>query len=462
MEKSLDRKLAAIHADPSCREFIIADAKDADMAFGLGAPGQSPEMHAGEVRFKTLEDYREQMRLISRSALVDIMLMSASSNHALTIDERLFDQSPVTPAVRANDTTDIHLARGATYHEHPSRPFRTASIDHIQCGHLECGSGERAIGADLGLYSVTFNNNLERDLATLERFHEFREEAERKGFRYFLEVFDPNIKGAVAPGLLPKYINDMITRMLAGVGPSGRPRFLKVVYHGPQSMEELVGFDPKLVVGIMGGSAGTTRDAFQLLHDSQKYGAKVALFGRKINGAENQLAFVHFLRLIVEGRIGPVDAVRAYHAVLAKLGLKPHRNVDADLQLTDQAMSYAGNSRSSIVVSSAAAGRARAAAAPTPHSAVPKPASQHAPAVPERTNGSAPCPCHSSAAAQNGKADPCGCRRPIVTESHPGASRLAHVPTSGTAATANGRPDFARMNAEERLAYHRQRLGLGR
>ena len=42
---------------------------------------------------------------------------------------------------------------------------------------------------------MTFNNNLERDLATLERFHEFREEAERKGFRYFLEVFDPNMPG---------------------------------------------------------------------------------------------------------------------------------------------------------------------------------------------------------------------------------------------------------------------------
>jgi len=43
MQKSLDRKLAAIHADPSgCREFIIADAKDADMAFGVGAPGKSP------------------------------------------------------------------------------------------------------------------------------------------------------------------------------------------------------------------------------------------------------------------------------------------------------------------------------------------------------------------------------------------------------------------------------------
>src|SRR5262245_45997305 len=344
MEKSLDRKLAAIHADPNCREFIIADAKDADMALGLGAPGQSPEMHAGEVRFKTLEDYREQMRLIARSALVDIMLMSASSNHALTIRERLFDSLPVTPAVRANDTTDIHLARGGTYHQAPSRPFRTASLDHIQCGHLECAPEERTLGADLGLYSVTFNNDLERDLATLERFHAFREEAEHKGFRYFLEVFDPNIPGAVAPELLPHYINDMITRMLAGVGPAGRPLFLKMVYHGPRAMEELVRFDPRLVVGILGGSAGTSRDAFQLLHDAQKYGAKVALFGRKINNAENQLAFVHFLRLIVEGQIGPVEAVKAYHSVLARLGLRPNRSLDADSELTELSMSYAGGS----------------------------------------------------------------------------------------------------------------------
>ena len=167
------------------------------MALGIGAPGQSPEMHSGEVRFRTLEEYRQQMRLITRSGLVDIMLMSANSNYALTFNERLFADSPVTPAVRANDTTDIHLARGAAYHEQPSRPFRTASIDHIQCGHMDCAPEERAQGANLGLYSVTFNNNLERDLATLERFHDFREEAERKGFRYFLEVFDPNIPGAV-------------------------------------------------------------------------------------------------------------------------------------------------------------------------------------------------------------------------------------------------------------------------
>jgi hypothetical protein len=445
--KSLDTKLAAIHANPNCREFIIADAKDADMALGLGAPGRSPEMHAGEVRFKTLEEYRDQMRLITRSGLVDIMLMSASSNHALTFRERLFDNSPVTPAVRANDTTDIHLARGATYASEPSRPFRSASIDHIQCGHLECAPDERTMGANLGLYSVTFNNRLDRDIATLERFHEFREEAERKGFRYFLEVFDPNMPGVIAPETLPGYINDMITRMLAGVGPSGRPRFLKMVYHGPKAMEELVRFDPHLVVGILGGSAGTTRDAFQLLFDAQKYGAKVALFGRKINNAESQLAFVHFLRLIVEGQIAPLEAVKAYHAVLGRLGLKPHRSLEEDLRVTDQSMSYAGTSVAVPKTEQPAPGRTTSA-----------------PAV-AASNGSSHCQCHEPApAAASAPAAKCGCNgRPVVTESAMTAARYQHaVSTNGHANSANGRPDFNKMTPVERLAYHRQRLGLGR
>ncbi|MDP1795850.1 MAG: hypothetical protein Q8K78_00130 [Planctomycetaceae bacterium] len=51
MQKSLDQKLAAIHADPSgAKDFILADAKDADMAFGIGAPGLSPERHDGVLR----------------------------------------------------------------------------------------------------------------------------------------------------------------------------------------------------------------------------------------------------------------------------------------------------------------------------------------------------------------------------------------------------------------------------
>ncbi len=437
MQKSLDRKLAAIHADPSgCREFILADAKDADMATGLGAPGESPERHDGEVRFKTLEEYRRQMRLVARQELVDIMLMSASSNHALTFGERLFADSPVTPAIRANDTTDIFLARGSSYAAEPSRPFRTASLDHAMCGHLDCKPEERALGANLGLYSVTFNNDLGHDLATMERFHAFREEAERKGFRYFLEVFDPNVETGLSPDVLPGYLNDMITRMLAGVAPAGRPVFLKVVYHGPRAMEELVRFDPHLVVGIMGGSAGTTRDAFQLLHDCREHGGRAALYGRKINNAENQLAFVQFLRLIADGQIDPVDAVKAYHAVLGKLGIAPNRRLEDDLQTTEQSMRYGGTS--------VAVPAMPAATAVAPSLVAAKPS----------TNGK---PSANGATLGNGWRVPA---RPLVTESRP--SRENGGAAAAFAATADGRPDFAKMSPVDRLAYHRARLGLGR
>lgn len=343
MEKSLDRKLQSIHKDPSgSKEFIIADAKDADMAFGIGAPGLSPERHDQELKYKTLAEYREQIREVIKQEVVDIVLMSASTSEKLTIDERLFDNSPITPAARANDTTDVHVPRGGKIHLSPAKPFRSASLDHIQCGHLDCAPEERAYGADLGLYSVTFNNNLEEDLATLERYKEFREEAERKKFRHFLEIFDPNISTAIAADLAPGFINDLIARTLAGVATAGRPTFLKMVYHGPRAMEELVAYDPHLIVGILGGSAGTTLDAFQLIYDAKKYGGRVALFGRKINQAEHQLAFIQFLRYLVEDKIQPVEAVKAYHGVLQELGIKPTRELDVDLTYQTAVMSYGG------------------------------------------------------------------------------------------------------------------------
>jgi hypothetical protein len=409
MQKSLDTKLAAIHADPSgCKEFILADAKDADMAFGVGSPGLSPERHDGELRFRTLGEYRDQIRQIARSELVDIMLMSASTNDVVTIRERLFDNSPVTPAARANDTTDIHILRGGKLHEPASRPFRTAALDHIQCGHLDCAPAERQLGADLGLYSMTFNNDVDLDRQTLEHFRLFREEAERKGFRYFLEVFDPNIAGAVAPDKVGQFINDAVARTLAGVATAGRPLFLKIVYHGPKALEELVSYDPHLVVGILGGSAGTTRDAFQLLYDAKKYGARVALFGRKINNSECQLAFVEFLRLIADGHLEPEEAVKAYHSVLQKLGIPARWPLEEDLVLSTGSMSYGGG---------------------TTTVSVPKGADKFPPA--------------------NSRGD---------QKSPSQAANSAASPTPTFAAGTNGNPDFARMTPAERVAYHRQRL----
>ncbi len=342
--KSLDRKLAAIHADPhGCREFIIADAKDADMAFGIGAPGKSPERHDAEVRLRTLAEYRDQIRQVIRQGVVDIVLMSGSTSDQLALREQLFAESHITPAVRANDTTDIHVFRGSRVGEAASRPFRTLTIDQAQCGRVECSPEERSTGVDLGLYSITFNNDCQLDLESLQAYKVFREEAERKGFRHFLEIFNPNLLGAVQPAMLPHFINDVIARTLAGVPSAGRPVFLKIPYPGPKALEDLVQYDPHLMVGILGGSSGTTRDAFQLIHDAQQHGARLALFGRKINNAESQLAFIEFLRLVVEGTVTPAEAVRAYHGVLEELKIRPWRPLEQDLQLTDNSMSYGGS-----------------------------------------------------------------------------------------------------------------------
>jgi len=344
MQKLLDQKIERIKTDPGCNDFILADAKDADMAYGISAPGQSPEHHSHEGKFRTLAEYREIIRTVIKQAKVDIVLMSASTNEILTIEERLFVDSPLTPAARANDTTDIHVITGNRYSQHPARPFRTATIDHIQCGKYECTPAERRLGANLGLYSVTFNNDTELDLVTLEAFKSFRLEAEKKGFRYFLEVFNPNMPGAVPPEKLGQFINDRIVRDLAGVTKAGRPLFLKVVYQGPKFIEQLANYDPDLIPGILGGSSGTTYDAFKMLQDAKKYGARVALYGRKINNSEHQLAFISFLRLIADGEIAAREAVHAYHGVLQELRIKPYRSLEDDLQVTNPSVSYSGDS----------------------------------------------------------------------------------------------------------------------
>jgi hypothetical protein len=258
----------------------------------------------------------------------------------LTVREQLFTMSAVTPAARANDSSDIFVVRRGQYIGEPSRPFRSALIDHIQGGRVDCSPEDRRRGADLGLYSITLNNRLEADLATLAEYARFREEAERKGFRHFLEVFDPNAANELGGDEIAEFVNDSIARTLAGVAAPGRPIFLKTVYHGPRAMEELVSYDPHLVVGILGGGSGTTYDAFKLLAEARKYGARAALFGRKINNAECQLSFIEHLRLIADGQIEPEEAVKAYHRALAKKKISPHRSLADDIELTTNVMSY--------------------------------------------------------------------------------------------------------------------------
>ncbi len=325
MTKRLDHKLRCI-ADGTYapRDFIIADAKDGDMGFGLTAPG--PERWRDGTRtgrIKSRADYLAQIGEIVRQDIVDVMLMSASNGERL-VEQGVFADSAVTPAVRANDSTDIWTMRHGVYRQGPSRPFRSADLARV-----------KALGCDLCLYSITFVNDLDHDLRTLEAFRAFRDDAARFGIRYFLEVFNPNVDAGVPPGEVGCFVNDCIARCLAGVTSADRPLFLKIVYNGARALEELCHYDDTLVVGVLGGSAGTTRDTFELLKQASGHGAKVALFGRKINLAESPLDIVRLMPAVVAGTVSPADAVQVYHDALSKAGITPARDITTDLEVTE-------------------------------------------------------------------------------------------------------------------------------
>ena len=82
MTKSLDAKLTEIRSNPRSRAFILADAKDADMAFGARAPGPrgylskrgarpakfSPEVwHRDEFGYRNLPEFLDIIRVFQHS-----------------------------------------------------------------------------------------------------------------------------------------------------------------------------------------------------------------------------------------------------------------------------------------------------------------------------------------------------------------------------------------------------------
>lgn len=320
MAKTLDTKLSKIaEGRYAPTDFIIADAKDGDMAFGCQTAG----LDTTTGRFRSITAYRDDMKRVVSSGLVDIMLMSVSSGEILT-DQNIFADSAVTPAVRYNDTTDIWHPRGNTYNPGQALPFRTARLDRV------------APITDLGLYSITFYNDLIRDHDTLDQYCRFRDEASDLNLRHFLEVFNPNYDVACGDHDFGAFNNDMIVRTLAGVAKRDRPVFLKAAYNGPRATEEIAGYDPhNIIFGILGGAAGTTRDCLELIKQAEKYGARVALFGRKIYYSEDSVTMLRAMRRVLEDGISSAEATKAYHADLAAQSIAPHRDLADDLQLTE-------------------------------------------------------------------------------------------------------------------------------
>ena len=157
-----------------------------------------------------------------------------------------------------------------------------------------------------------------------------------KKLRYFLEVFNPQIDIGIDKENLPGYVNDCIVRSLAGLTKEDRPLFLKMPFNGPKAMEEICQYDPgNLIVGVLGGGIGTTRDTFELIRQSEKYGARIALFGRKILFAEVPKLIVTMMRAVVQGELSTMDAVKMYHSQITEMGITPKSSLENDLKITD-------------------------------------------------------------------------------------------------------------------------------
>ena len=326
--KILDTKLKNIrNGDYKPSDFIIADAKDADMGGGRRAPGFIREEN-GKLTEKpaSYESYLNKMKEMTKSQMVDVMLMSMTSAERL-VNQNIFNNSPVTPAVRLNDTSCIWgLLRHGEYDTHQSRPFATTQLRHAKNF------------VDLGLYSMTFNKDVDRDVYMLNEYRNFRDNAEKIGMRHFLEVFNSAVIN-LSIEEMGQYVNDCILKTLAGQISKEKPLFLKIAYNGPKAMEELASYDPgNLVIGILGGGKGTSRDCFELLKQACKYGARVALFGRKVNLSENQLIIIETMRNVIENDLESNDAVKLYHDKLLKENIKPDRDISKDSELTDPAL----------------------------------------------------------------------------------------------------------------------------
>ena len=326
MGKSLDIKLEKTRQGkykPS--DFIIADAKDGDMGGGITAFGKLQEDPSRSISFT---HHLKAMREMTSSKLIDVMLMSVSGAERLVNDE-VFKNSSVTPAVRLNDASDIWGPRGSKYNIHPAQNFRSARIDKV------------VKLVDLGLYSITFSNDLKSDLASLNEFHGFLNDISGKNLRYFLEVFNPQIDIGIDQENLPGYVNDCIVRSLAGLTKEDSPLFLKIPFNGPKAMEEICQYNPgHLIVGVLGGGIGTTRDTFELIRQSEKYGARVALFGRKILFAEEPKLIVTMMRAVVQGEMSTEEAVKMYHSQLTKMKISAKLALEKDLKVTDPVLKH--------------------------------------------------------------------------------------------------------------------------
>ena len=290
-------------------------AADALVAYGVTGIGMenSPKPH-----YRTRPEYLQLQREILADGHIDGLLMSPADAEALAIDDALFDSSPVTPMVRLNAETWIWSPRHGRYNNQYSQPFRTVLTAEAGRYCTEAMACAKDCKIRLGLYSITLNNDTEKDARTLGEFLDFAwDMGNNPDFDYFLEVFLPNVN---QPGMDLKaqgeYIADSIVRTMSYLRKNQRPVFIKTVYTTPEVWKSLVEFDPSLIIGALGGKRVNARRTLQLAHDATENGGKVILFGRAVFQEDNPRMMARALRAVLDREMAPDEAHQMYQRSL--------------------------------------------------------------------------------------------------------------------------------------------------
>ena len=215
--------------------------------------------------------------------------------------------------VRMNAETGIWNPRYGSYRQQYSMPFQTARIEDARYCEALMGTAT-ACHVQLGLYSITLNNDVRADERTLNAYLNFaREVGNTPGFAHILEVFLPNVN---LPGMdtekRGKYTADSIVRTMSYLTRSQRPLFIKTAYTTREVWQELTQFDPELVIGALGGPRQNTRATLNLAHDVIAYGGRVILFGRTIFMEDDPREICRVLRAVLDGEMTPEEAHSEY------------------------------------------------------------------------------------------------------------------------------------------------------
>jgi DhnA family fructose-bisphosphate aldolase class Ia len=269
---------------------FAADALVSGGVQGLGRNGG---------RYRTRPEFLELIRRVAADGAVDGILMTPADAEQLAQIERLFDGIDVTPIVRMNAETNLWNPRFGNYRQQYSLPFSTVPV--LEAGY--CDAMARNCRVQLGLYSITLNNDVYHDEATLNAYLRFAQTVgQMDGFAHFLEVFLPNTnRRGLGDEQCGAYVADSIVRTMSYLRLRERPLLIKTEYTTPAVWRELCAFDPTVAVGALGGPRTTTRNTLRLAADVVANGGRAVLFGRSIFDDEDPGAVCLALRAVLDG-----------------------------------------------------------------------------------------------------------------------------------------------------------------